>query len=173
MNTIVLMGFKHVGKSVVGKTLAARLKTSFLDLDEQIEALYFEQHHGHLNCRQIVQAHGQRFFRDLETQTLEQVLEAAPGVLALGGGAARSSDNQKLLERSFKIHLKAPSDQVFERIQKGGRPAFFDPNEDLRVAFDRLWKERVAIYDKLCPIAVLNQGSVKEAVEAIINRITL
>jgi shikimate kinase len=164
---IVLMGFKHVGKSVIGRALGARLKKNFLDLDEQIEALYFEQYHEHLNCRQIMQAHGQHFFQNLETVTLEQVLEAAPGVLALGGGAALAIENQTMLEQSILVHIQAPADPVFERIQKGGRPAFFNPNEDLRVSFDRLWNERVAVYESIAVLSILNTGSVEEAVEGI------
>ena len=39
-NHIVLIGFKHVGKSIIGENLARRLNSHFIDLDHQIELLY-------------------------------------------------------------------------------------------------------------------------------------
>ena len=34
------MGFKHVGKSVIGKNLSEKISAPFIDLDHQIELLY-------------------------------------------------------------------------------------------------------------------------------------
>lgn len=166
---IILIGFKHVGKSTIGKALSSKLQRNYKDLDEQIESLFEQSFHKKLSCREIVQNHSQDFFRVLETQALRHVIDSSePAVISLGGGTPLSPENQNLIASHIIVHITAPRAVVFERIRLSGRPAFFSLEEDPLSTFNRLWDEREKIYQKLTPCLVENNGSVEKAVNQII-----
>jgi shikimate kinase len=168
---LVLIGFKHVGKSVIGKQLASQTDKPFIDLDKNIEALYQAEKQQTLLCRDIVQQQGEAFFRDLETLALQQVMQLPAAIVSLGGGTVMREKNQQLIQRQHVIHLIAPPGIVFERIMINGRPSFFNAEEDVLVSFNRLWEEREKIYSQIRHFAVENNGSIDDAVEKIIKKI--
>ena len=170
---IILIGFKNVGKSAIGKNLARSLNKPFIDLDVQIK-MHYEQLSGKkLNCRQIMEITGETAFRQLETEALQKVvLSEEPAVISLGGGTVSAEENQALVKAHIVIHVTAPRGIVFERIMMGGRPAFFDINEDIIESFNRLFNQREKIYEKLHDIAILNNGSIDMAVNNIMERLS-
>lgn len=169
-NHIIIIGFKSVGKSVIGRALASKLHKNFIDLDVQIEQLYKQNYHQHLTCRQIMKKHGQDFFRELEHQALLQNITSAPAVISLGGGAPLKQENQELMKTHMIIHVIAPRGTVFERIMMHGRPAYFSEHEDPLVTFNRLWDEREIIYKKLATFSIENKGSIEQAVDQILDK---
>lgn len=170
-NHIVLIGFKHVGKSVIGQMLARKLNRPFIDLDQQIELLYEKQFGMKSHCRQIMKLHGESFFRRLEIDALRQTVNFKSSVISLGGGTPLDRENQQLIKSSIRIHITAPRGIVYERIMISGRPAFFIPGEDLLESFTRLWDERNKIYEKINDFSIENKSSVADAVNQIINKI--
>ena len=50
---IILIGFKGCGKTLIGKTLAAKLKRGFYDTDSIIESVYAEETKSYLSFREI------------------------------------------------------------------------------------------------------------------------
>lgn len=172
-NHIVLIGFKHVGKTVIGKNLAKALKMAFIDLDQQIEGLYTIKFNKRLTCRQIVNNHGQDFFRKLEKEALKEVMVQKPAIISLGGGTLVDCENQNLVKSNFIIHITSPRGIVFERIQMSGRPGYFDPKENLIDSFNRLWDERIKIYENICHFSIANDGSIDDALCKIITKMNL
>lgn len=170
-NHIILIGFKHVGKSVIGKNLANQLHMPFIDLDHLIESLYESEFGIKYACRQIMQAHGIDFFRNIETQALHKALSSRPAIISVGGGTPISLTNQQLLQTHFVVHVTAPRGIVFERIMVNGRPAFFNPEEDPLTSFNHFWNERETVYRKLKTISVENNASVALAVNKILHKL--
>ncbi|MCP3680218.1 MAG: hypothetical protein GY821_10195 [Gammaproteobacteria bacterium] len=174
--TLVLMGFKGVGKSAVAKQLAAKLQRPFIDLDKQIEAQYVEQFHQSLSYRQIMAQHGADVFHTLEHEALRQAILCRDSVLALGGRTPLAADNQALLSSAANpcllIYLQAPAAEVFARIMANGRPAFFPAHEDPQQTFERLWQARIPIYQQLADITIDNSGSVMQSVEKILQQLS-
>ena len=162
---IILMGFKHVGKTLIGKQLAVVLNKNLIDLDNEIEKHYEEQHANRLTCRQIMQVHGESFYRTLEQVVLEKILQLPASVIALGGGTLMNAGNQEQIKSHCLLHIIAPRGIVFERIMVSGRPAFFDPDADPYETFSRLWEERGAIYKKLASCTIDNNASIDHAVK--------
>ena len=154
MNThIILISFKSAGKTTVGLTLSAVLKLQFLDLDRQIEKIYRKKTGQKINCRNIMSIKGETFFRRLENVTLKKILKTRKSaIIALGGGAPLQEKNQILLKNHFIIHIVAAKKTVFDRIKKQGRPSFFPQDKDMRVHFNKLWKERMPVYKKLADV---------------------
>src|SRR3990167_10617486 len=146
--SIIFIGFKHVGKSVIGNALALRLAKPFIDLDEEIERVFENEYQEKRSCRQIMTMYGQSYFRDLEKKVLAQIIQSRPSVIALGGGTPMDKENQELIREHTVVHVLAPRGVVFERIMVQGRPAFFSAEEPLIESFNRLWNEREAVYKK-------------------------
>ena len=168
MKHIILIGYKSVGKSAIGRELAMRAGLSFIDLDDQVEKLYVQRFTTPANCRQIMQNIGPLAFRELEHEALEGVLKnVASCVISLGGGTPLLRKNKILIKKHTVIQITAPKNIVFERIMINGKPAFFPAGEQALVSFNRTWADRAGVYDALATIKVENSGSLDETVRII------
>ena len=137
---LILVGMPASGKTTLGRELAAHLKLAFVDLDAAIEARA-----GH-RIPAIFATRGEACFRDLEAETLREVLAraAAPLVLATGGGTPCFHDNMALLNaHGLTIWLDVPVATLARRLhsannqdEKPNRPllaaAGSDPESWLR-----------------------------------------
>ncbi len=79
--SVLLVGLPGVGKSSVGRHLAALLDLPFLDSDAEIEAA------AGLPVGEIFARYGEPHFRDGERKVIARILAGPPVVLASGGGA--------------------------------------------------------------------------------------
>lgn len=160
---LVLIGFKAVGKTTVGRALAPRLHRAFTDLDELILQRHAQSCDHEKTCREVVQAHGEDFFRTLETEVLQETLkQEKPMVLAVGGGAALSQTNQELLKGQRLVHLGAPQGILRERYLKTGAP---------EALFSSLWEQRLPTYERLASLTVQNDGPLEETVEKLLQQL--
>lgn len=169
---IVLIGFKHVGKSVIAKELARVKHLQCIDLDKAIERSYLTPKGKHLTSRQLMKKHGEAAFRQREALVLSQVLQLPqPCVIATGGGTPLAETNQALLKTQQVVYITASRQLVFERIMRKGKPAFFPDDEDPWVAFNRFWEQREPIYRSLAAIIVENHGKLADTVEQILSKL--
>jgi shikimate kinase len=112
LRRLVLTGFMGAGKTTVGRLLATRLNWDFLDLDAHVES------RTGLSVPSIFAAHGESYFRKLESQALASALGQSHIVLALGGGTPEILTNRLLLEQTpgtTTIFLDAPFPTLFDR----------------------------------------------------------
>ena len=168
MKHIILIGFKHVGKSTIAKLLAVALSRAHLDTDAIIEERHAQEHGLPLSCREIMLAVGEEKFRVLEREALASVLQtAAPLVISVGGGAPLDPDNQTGLKEHIVVHVTGSKGTVYERIMLNGRPAFFPAGENAFGAFQKLWNERRSAYESLASVTIDNNATPDEAVERL------
>jgi shikimate kinase len=172
-NHIVLIGFKHVGKSAIGKNLSEKLSVPFIDLDHAIEKSYEDHFQIKKTCREIMHEKGEPFFREFETNVLNDILQMQPCILSTGGGTPLFLDNQTTLESCFLVHVTAPKGIVYERILMSGLPAFFNPEQDLMESFNVLWDKRMTVYKQIAKITVQNNKSIEDAAHDIIKKLHL
>ena len=163
----ILLGFKNVGKTAVGKALAEKLQRQFIDLDEQIEREYNPQSQQSLSCREIFNQHGERFFRDSETLVLKKVLEGSARVIALGGGTPLKKENQTLLQPHWLIHITAIPEVVYQRLIAQGIPAFFADKSNPLESFRAMWEQRQPVYASLANCTVDNSHTVDDTLRQI------
>ena len=118
-----------VGKSAVGRNLAKRLGRRFVDLDRMIEK------RAGLKVREIFEVKGQPFFRELEKQTLADLLQQADQVIATGGGVVMDDENLRLLkDKSLVVCLTASTEAILARVGGGTkRPLLRGPNRRERI----------------------------------------
>ena len=116
IQNIALTGFMAVGKSAVGRTLARRLKRRFVDLDRLIEKS------AGLKVRQIFSQKGEPYFRQLEKETLAQVLAQEGQIIATGGGVVMDEENLNLLrQKTHLVCLTAATAVLLERAGNGAK----------------------------------------------------
>jgi 3-dehydroquinate synthase len=114
---IFLYGPSGSGKSTIGRVLANHLNLPFVDSDQIIET------RAGMTIPQLVETRGMAKLRELETEALQQIVNATESVVALGGGALLREENRSLVEASGKVVLlTAELPTLLERLQN-------DPNE--------------------------------------------
>jgi len=166
---LVLVGLMGVGKSTVGRRLAAALGYGFVDADEAIEEA------AQMKIPEIFEAYGEPFFRSGERRVIARLIEEASKgtrqVIATGGGAFVDPDTRALiLERGIAIWLDSDVDTLVERVErKGNRPLL--QNGDPREVLARLKAEREPAY-AAAPIHIVSRpGPHQRTVAAILGEL--
>jgi shikimate kinase len=118
-----------VGKSAVGRNLAKRLRRRFVDLDRMIEK------RAGLKVREIFELKGERYFRELEKQTLADLLQQPGHVIATGGGVVMDEENLRFLkDKTLLVCLSASTETIMARVGNSTkRPLLKGPNRRERV----------------------------------------
>ncbi len=109
---IFLVGMPGVGKTTIGRLLAAKLARPFVDLDRCI------RDEDGREISEIIAADGERSFRELETLMLSRVVNTSGQVVATGGGTVLSPHNLRLMSQTGRlICLTAAIDELWRRLQ--------------------------------------------------------
>ena len=154
MESIVLVGVKHCGKSTLGRLLAERFGCPFIDSDEELEKAYFLQTGKRLAVRGIFRALGEESFRVLEARSVRALVSEKRKVIALGGGAV---SNPGLAEEDLKalgkiVWLDLPDETAYRRIAAEGLPPFLADAPDPRRRFAEINVERRGRFARLADI---------------------
>jgi shikimate kinase len=160
--SIVLVGLMGVGKTTVGRRLAARLGLPFVDADHEIETA------AGMTISEIFEKFGEPHFRDGERRVIARLINGAPRVIAVGGGAFMHPDTRALiLDRATAVWLDADVKVLADRVSRHDTRPLLSGKNPLEV-LTNLAETRNPIY-ALAPIHVRSQPSPHEAtVEAII-----
>lgn len=130
-NTIIyLVGFMGAGKTEVGRRLAELLAWTFIDLDREIEIREAK------TISEIFRQQGESYFRELEGLELQRVSRGKSTVVAVGGGAFCSAENQEIIARTgTSVWLDAPLDLLLARCSAASelRPLFKTRHEMSRL----------------------------------------
>ncbi len=141
--TVVLIGMMGVGKSHIGRSLAAHLNLDFVDTDAEIE------HISQLKIPEIFENFGENHFRRLEQSVIKRLLKSSPMILASGGGSFIHKQTRHLIkEKAHSIWLQADINLLLERIQNrpGKRPLL--NKGDTKEILQNLIKTRSPIYQE-------------------------
>jgi len=160
--TIVLVGLMGVGKTTVGRRLAARLHLPFIDADHEIEQA------AGMTISEMFERFGEAAFRDGERRVIARLIDGSPRVLATGGGAFMHPETRALiLDQATAVWLDADIDVIAERVgRREGRPLL--KGRDPREVLSELAATRNPVY-ALAPIHVRSQAHPHEVtVETII-----
>ena len=130
IQNLALTGFMGVGKSTMGRHLAASLKLKFVDTDELIEER--EQK----SIPEIFSLQGEDYFRNVERKLVLEMLDWDGRVISTGGGLVSFGDNMEQLKQSaFVVSLWASAETIYSRVKRQShRPLLQgeDPLETIR-----------------------------------------
>lgn len=110
VKNVFLVGPMGVGKSTIGRLLAAELALSFCDSDRAIE-----ERTG-ADIPWIFDMEGEAGFRERESTVLRELASESGLVIATGGGIIMRPENcQVMKESGYICYLTASIDQLVER----------------------------------------------------------
>jgi len=142
MARLVFIGPMGSGKTRLGKRVARRLGTTFIDTDRLIV-----DEHGPI--ADLFDAHGEPHFRSLERIAVARAL-AEDAVVSLGGGAVLDAETRTLLADSPVVLLTVTPEAVAARLEDGRRPLVRGGIED----WARIYEERRDIYESLADVTI-------------------
>lgn len=138
--SVVLVGMMGVGKTSIGRRLAARINFEFVDADEEIERA------AGMTIAEIFEKFGEGYFRDGERRVIARLMDGPPKVIATGGGAFINEETRTLiLERALSIWLDADIKVLADRVsRRDHRPLL--KNRDPVEVLTELGKVRNPLY---------------------------
>lgn len=139
-DNIFLIGPMGVGKTTIGRQLAAALGLCFLDSDRELEAV------TGADIPWIFDVEGEEGFRLREERMIDQLTQLEGIVLATGGGAILSADSRRRLhERGTVVYLRASLGQLQQRTHKDkNRPLLQTANPAAKIR--ELMQQREPLY---------------------------
>jgi shikimate kinase len=162
MTRIVLIGAPGSGKTTVGVALAAHLQWPFVDTDALIEMKESKK------ITDLFVENGEEYFRNVEFETLKEVLLETSAVISLGGGAPISQPAQNALVASdstivfLDVALATAAPRVgFNR----DRPLLLG---NPRAQWQALSDQRRPIYEKLATQSIKVDDMTVDEIVAII-----
>ena len=140
---VYLVGFMGVGKSTVGRALAARLGWEFADTDALVESAEGR------DVEAIFRASGEGRFREAEWDALRSLGNRRRLVVATGGGLFLGVAQRAFVRRTgISCWLDAPLSVVAARIgEAAARPAWPDGDALPRRAFFERRRAAYALAD--------------------------
>ena len=129
---IVLTGMPGSGKSTVGNLLHVD-GFEFIDIDAEVEK------RCGCSIKELIQAKGETFFRDLETEVIRDVSSQSCRIISTGGGAILREENVRFLSQNGKLFFL---DADLNRLQATDSRPLSDTHEKLQ----KLYAERIDIY---------------------------
>ncbi len=164
MKNIVLTGFMATGKSSVGKDLAAKLNISFVDSDEFIEKKLNKK------IKDIFKENGEQYFRQQETEAIEELSNLTSCVISCGGGVVLNKYNIDLLRKNgIIVNLYASAQEIYKRIANNkDRPLLQNTSID---KIQELMNYRKKFYEN-CDISIKTDNlSIDQVTNLIISKI--
>ena len=141
---IALIGLRGAGKSTVGRLLARRLKTEFVELDRLVEEA------ADMSLGELFATHGEGYYRRLERESIRRLIGRSGGcVLAPGGSVVSDPESWELVRRRcFAVWLHATPAEFMKRMRRQGdlrpmqgRPSAMDELKALLARREPLYAE--------------------------------
>ena len=130
MQSVFLVGLMGAGKTTVGRILARKLKSRFVDSDQEISLC------TGVTIPTIFEIEGETGFRRRESALIERLTGQEGIVLSTGGGVVLDPMNREYLRsRGIVVYLAASPETLHERTRR-------DKNRPLLQVDDRLKKLR-------------------------------
>ena len=138
---IVLIGMPASGKSTVGKLLSDLTGKILVDTDELIEK------QAGLPIKEIFEKYGEKHFRELEQNVIEEVSKRSSLIIATGGGAILQSENVGNLRKNGKLYF-------IDRPLGALIPTEDRPLSSTKEAITSRYNERYGIYCKSADVII-------------------
>lgn len=160
--SIFLIGMMGSGKSSTGPVLAEILKYKYVDLDVLIEKLTKK------TIDKVFSEEGEEYFRDLETQCLQEIIKLPSVVVSTGGGVVLKKENWGILRQGIIVWLDINKEIALNRLNSKDniRPLL---KGNLDIKYEEIFETRKDIYAQADLRVEINNEGVKNVAEKILN----
>jgi shikimate kinase len=167
VHNVFLIGPMGVGKSTIGRLLAAQLNKPFYDSDREIELV------TGADIPWIFDVEGEAGFRVREARMIDTLTQLEDVVLATGGGAILDAESRRFLhERGTVVYLKASVAQQMERTGKDKHRPLLQTADPL-AKIKELMRIREPLYRETAHIAIdTSRRSPRYVVSEIMSRLS-
>jgi shikimate kinase len=166
VNRVVLLGYMCSGKSTVGEALARRLEWDFVDFDVAIE-----QREGK-SVREIIDADGEGYFRELEEMLTSEVAEEHALVASPGGAwITRPEFLNELGRGTLAVWLYVSPEETVRRLKADSIARPFKELDDPTEKIAAMIQEREPLFrlaDLTIPADVRSIESVAFEIEQVV-----
>ena len=140
---IFIIGLPGSGKSALSKLLAEKLNYTLYDLDSFVEKK------ENRSITNIFADDGETYFRNIESEVLEELSNLENVILSTGGGIVLAERNRKIMnEKGFTIFIDRSVDIILQNIDPKERPLLAkDKNKLLELS-----KQRDSLYRETADI---------------------
>lgn len=152
---IVLAGMPASGKTTVGRAVAQKLGREFLDCDKLIEEKIG------LKISEFFKENGEKAFRDIESEIIDEISNKNSLVISTGGGAVLKEENVNALKRNGIIFFLNRSLNLL--VPTSDRPLSSNIKD-----MEQRYKERYPIYLKTSDIEISADQSIDAVAEIIV-----
>ena len=160
--SIFLIGMMGSGKSSTGPILAEILRYKYVDLDVLIEKLTKK------TIDKVFSDEGEEYFRDLETQCLQEIIKLPSVVVSTGGGVVLKKENWGILRQGIIVWLDINKEIVLKRLNsKDNIRPLLKGNIDKK--YEEIFETRKDIYAQADLRVEINDEGVKNVAEKILN----
>src|SRR4051794_5593967 len=146
--SIVLIGMMGAGKSSVGACLHRRTGLALLDIDEVVASRF------QMSIPKIFAEHGEKKFREAETEVLRRMQIEEQTIIVTGGGIVLRKQNVQFLKsHTLVVWLDGDEETLFARAsRKKNRPLLQTKNP--RKSFSDILSARRPLYANIADIRV-------------------
>lgn len=164
MKKIAFIGMMGSGKTTLAKIISERIGIRFFCTDD-----YIENKQGR-SISQIFEAEGEKYFRNLEAEAINELMTLGDMVLSTGGGIVLNKENiVNLKQNGFTVVLLNRSvDKILKSIDGNGRPLLKDDIAKIK----EIYKTREFLYKQNCDIIINNNDDIDETVDKLMNVLT-
>lgn len=161
---IVLIGYRGVGKTTVGRILADRTGLPFLDTDEMVEE------RAQCSIAEMFDRGEEPRFRRLEGEVIRDLADGRPRVVATGGGAPLAPGVRGLLPGVGTIFfLDASLGELRRRLEGGSRPSL--TGAAVTEEIETVLAARLPLYRSLAEHVIETSESTVEEIADVIQQL--
>ncbi|MBL4576140.1 MAG: shikimate kinase [Opitutaceae bacterium] len=153
---LYLVGFMGTGKSAIGRMVAKRMGMTMIDSDGAIEKSYGKP------IRKIFEQEGEKRFRELERNFVDEGHPAKGVVVACGGGLVIPSGMLDLLKsKGVVICLLASAESILRRTEGNKNRPLLNVEDPLG-AIETMLAEREPVYRKAGTLVLTDARSMND-----------
>lgn len=140
---IILIGMRGSGKTTVAKLLSEKLNKQYVELDELIVKKVG------LTIPKVVEKYGWDFFRDKESEVVQEVSLQTGKVISTGGGIVTRPENIDVLKKNgFFVLLNASAETLLKRVGDDLNRPFLTNGQNRKEEVGSLLQERKNLYEQ-------------------------
>lgn len=164
---IVLIGMRGAGKTTVSKLLSKKLKKPYMETDDLVVKK------AKMNIPKIIENHGWDYFRDVESEVVDEICQKDDIVISCGGGVVVRPKNIEALKKHGKIFwLKVSVPTLLERIGEDPNRPSLTGKKSRREDMEEVLKERLELYQNAaCETIDTETNDAEKVTDIVISKI--